>query len=100
VLPRKFGVDKRYGHLSDLINSGQMTREQALAEMARPPYPEEAQQQDLRYVTKKLGLTPEEFSALMALPVKSFRDYRNSFERVERLKRLVNALRRRGLYAR
>jgi N-acetyl sugar amidotransferase len=100
VLPRKFGVDKRYGHLSDLINSGQMTREQALAEIAGPPYPEEEQQQDLRYVTKKLGLTLDEFAALMALPVRSYRDYRNSFERVERLKKLVNVLRRRGLYAR
>lgn len=100
VLPRKFGVDKRYGHLSDLINSGQMTRDEALVEIARPPYPVELQQQDLLYVVKKLGLTMQEFEQLMALPVKSFRDYRNSFSRVERLKRVVNALRGRGLYAR
>jgi N-acetyl sugar amidotransferase len=100
VLPRKFNVDKRYGHLSDLINSGQMTREQALEEIARPPYPVELQQQDLQYVVKKLGLTMAQFDELMALPLRSFRDYRNSFHRVERLKRLANALRRRGLYAR
>lgn len=100
VLPRKFHVDKRYGHLSDLINSGQMTREQALEEIARPPYPVEQQEQDLRYVVKKLGLTLQQFDDLMALPVRSFRDYRNSFQQVERLKQLANALRRRGLYAR
>jgi N-acetyl sugar amidotransferase len=100
VLPRKFGVDKRYGHLSDLINSGQLTRAQALEEIAKPPYPEEEQQQDLQYVVKKLGLSLAEFEQLMALPVKSFRDYRNSFSRVERLKHVVNALRSRGLYAR
>jgi N-acetyl sugar amidotransferase len=100
VLPRKFGVDKRYGHLSDLINSGQLTRAQALEEIAKPPYPEEEQQQDLQYVVKKLGLSLAEFEQLMALPVKSFRDYRNSFQRVDTLKRMVNVLRRRGLYAR
>jgi N-acetyl sugar amidotransferase len=100
VLPRKFGVDKRYGHLSDLINSGQLTRAQALEEIAKPPYPEEEQQQDLQYVVKKLGLSLAEFEQLMALPVKSFRDYRNSYQRVDTLKRTVNVLRRRGLYAR
>lgn len=100
VLPRKFGVDKRYGHLSDLINSGQLTRAQALEEIAKPPYPEEEQQQDLQYVVKKLGLSLAEFEQLMALPAKSFRDYRNSYQRVDTLKRMVNVLRRRGLYAR
>lgn len=38
-LPRKFGYDKRRAHLSCLILNGEMTREEALAELARPPYP-------------------------------------------------------------
>jgi N-acetyl sugar amidotransferase len=100
VLPRKFGVDKRYGHLSDLVNSGQMTRAQALDEVTADPYPAKMQEEDRRYVVKKLGLTDGEFDALMALPPKSFRDYPNSFETVERLKRFASALRRRGWYAR
>jgi N-acetyl sugar amidotransferase len=100
VLPRKFGVDKRYGHLSDLINAGQISRAQALAEMQRPPYAEELQQQDLVYVSKKLRLSPEQFGEIMRAPVKSFRDYRNLYGPVQFLRNTVNALRKRHLYPR
>ncbi len=100
VLPRKFRIDKRYGHLSDLINSGQLTREQALEEIRKEPYPVEMQEQDRRYVIKKFELTEAEFEALMVAPPRSFRDYPNNFGRVERLKRVVNVLRARGWYSR
>lgn len=100
VLPRKFGIDKRYGHFSDLINAGQMTREQALDEITKPPYPEKEQLQDFDYVIKKLYLTREQFEEIMRLPVKSFREYRNSFRIVQWLRHTVNRLRARGLYPR
>lgn len=98
VLPKKFMIDKRYGHLSDLINAGQLSREEALEEMKRPPYPEEQQLQDLTYVSKKLGLQVEAFDEIMSLPIKTFRDYRNSFAIVNFLKSIANRLRARGLY--
>ena len=100
VLPRKFGIDKRYGHLSDLINSGQLTREQALEEIAEEPYPAALQEQDLRYVAKKFEMTEAQFAELMALPPRSFRDFPNNYATVERLKRFVNMLRSRGWYSR
>ena len=100
VLPRKFGIDKRYGHLSDLINAGQMTREQALLEIRNDPYPPAMAEEDRRYVIKKLGLDEAHFEALMKLPRRTFRDYLNNFERVQQLKRSVNFLRARGWYAR
>jgi len=100
VLPGKFGVDKRYGHLSDLINAGQLTRGQALEEIAKPPYPLEDQQHDLEYVTKKLGLTRAEFDEIMASKIKSFRDYKNSYGFVQFLRTTVNGLRARGIYPR
>jgi N-acetyl sugar amidotransferase len=100
VLPKKFGIDKRYGHLSDLVNAHQMTRTDALEEIKKPPYPEVDQQEDLLYVSKKLGLRGGGFDEIMALPAKSFRDYRNSFALVNLLKSMVNALRGRGLYPR
>jgi N-acetyl sugar amidotransferase len=100
VLPRKFGVDKRYGHLSDLINSGQMTRQEALAEIARPPYREDLQLEDMHYVIKKLGLTPKKFDEIMQMEPKSFRDYRNLFGAVHFLRRSVNGLRKYQLYPR
>lgn len=100
VLPKKFGVDKRHGHLSDLINAGQITREQALLEIKQPTYPEDLQQQDLIYVSKKLGLTPERFEEIMRAPIRTFRDYKNSYGVVQFLRALVNSLRKRHLYPR
>jgi hypothetical protein len=100
ILPKKFGIDKRYGHLSDLINAGQLTREQALEEMKQPPYPISQQQEDLDYVSKKLGLRGSAFDEIMELKVKSFRDYRNSFAVVNIMKSIVNSLRVRGFYPR
>jgi len=100
VLPRKFGIDKRYGHLSDLINAGQLTREEALREIQTPPYAEDLQREDLAYVTKKLGLTAGQFDEIMRAPRRSFRDFRNSYAFVQFLRRSVNRLRGRGLYPR
>ena len=40
-LPVKFGIDKRKAHFSSMINSGQMTREEAIKELQKPPmYPQ------------------------------------------------------------
>ena len=100
ILPRKFGVDKRYGHLSDLINAGQITRAQALAEMQRPPYPENLQQEDLVYVMKKLRLSQEQFESIMQAPTHSFRNYQNLYEPVQMLRKTVNQLRKHHLYPR
>lgn len=69
ILPVKFGVDKRKAHVSTLINSGQLTREQALDEIRKPIYDPEQLAQDKEYVIKKFGLTPQEFEALMKAPV-------------------------------
>jgi N-acetyl sugar amidotransferase len=100
VLPRKFGVDKRYGHLSDLINSGQLSREEAMAEIARPPYSAAQQEEDRVYVAKKLGFSLSEFDEVLGRPPLSFRDFRNSYWFVEILKRTVNLLRGAGVYPR
>lgn len=100
ILPRKFGVDKRYGHLSDLINAGQISRAQALAEMQRPPYEDALQQEDLSYAAKKLRLSPQQFEEIMRAPVKSFRDYRNLYKPVQMLRNTVNRLRQHHLYPR
>jgi N-acetyl sugar amidotransferase len=75
ILPRKFGIDKRRAHLSNLICSGQMTREAALEEMKNDPYTETMMREDREYVVKKLGLTMDEFESIMALPLKTYRDY-------------------------
>jgi hypothetical protein len=98
ILPKKFGIDKRYGHLSDLINCGQMSRATALEEIKKPPYPEDLQQQDLEYVVKKLGLSTEEFDRIMTQSIDSFRNYKNSYQFVQFLRKTINLFRGLGLY--
>jgi len=75
VLPVKFHVDKRKAHLSTLINSGQITRDEALKELGKKVYSEEDLKQDYEYVIKKFGLSKEQFEELMHLPIKSHFDY-------------------------
>lgn len=68
-LPVKFGIDKRKAHFSSLILAGQMTREQALEELKKPPYPsEELLQSDMAYIAERLGLTLSEWEDILALP--------------------------------
>ncbi len=68
ILPRKFGVDKRKAHLTNLIYSGQITKAQALAELQEPPLLPELAEQDYEFVIKKLGLTQEEFERILDQP--------------------------------
>ncbi|MEO7366988.1 MAG: N-acetyl sugar amidotransferase [Gemmatimonadaceae bacterium] len=76
ILPTKFGVDKRKAHLSSLICSGQMTREDAIIELQSPGYDETQFRQDRDFVLKKLGLTQQAFDELMSLPVCDHRAFR------------------------
>ena len=70
VLPKKFGIDKRRAHLSNLILTGEITRDQALAELQQPPYDEDLQAEDRAYVAKKLQFTDDEFDRILsAAPV-------------------------------
>jgi N-acetyl sugar amidotransferase len=77
ILPTKFKVDKRRAHLSNLICSGQMTRSDALSELEQTCCPAELLAQDYAFVVKKLGLTNEQFDALISALPKSYQDYPN-----------------------
>lgn len=74
-LPVKFGYDKRRAHLSSLIVSGQMTREDALRELDAPTYPPERLAEDKEFVAKKIGLPLNEFDAIMSAPPHDFSEY-------------------------
>lgn len=76
ILPTKFKIDKRKPHLSNLIASGQLTREEALTELQQPLYQPRDLQADREYVIKKLGLTGSEFDAIMALPPRRHEDFK------------------------
>jgi len=67
-LPVKFNFDKRRAHLSSLIISGQISREEALNLMMEDPYTENEISFDLEYVAKKLDWSVQEFKAIINLP--------------------------------
>ena len=94
VLPRKFGIDKRRAHYSNLVLSEQLTRAGALELLAEPVYPEQGLADDREYVIKKLGIAEADFEAIMAAPPKTFMDYPNSYARIEQAKKLLAWVRR------
>lgn len=74
----KFNVDKRKSHLSSLIISGQMSREEALTELAKPMYNNESMKEDVAFVLSKLAITEEEFEVLLKKEGKQHTDYPTS----------------------
>jgi N-acetyl sugar amidotransferase len=76
ILPTKFKVDKRKAHLSNLIFSGQISKQQALDELEHPIYPERLFQQDYDFVIKKLGMSKSEFEAYLLTPAVPHSAYR------------------------
>ena len=75
ILKEKFHIDKRQFHLSVLVQSGQMTREEALYEYSLPAYNADQLVEDKAYVMKKLGFTEETFDAYLKAPIKSHEEY-------------------------
>jgi len=72
LLPRKFGIDKRYVEFSALVRSGQKDRLQALEELKTPP---EVPKDLISMVKNRLGFNNKEWLAMMNSPIKSYKDY-------------------------
>lgn len=62
LLPQKFKVDKRKAHLSNLIFSGQLNKEDALEELQNEILSIEEMNSVLNFVLKKLGFSKSEFA--------------------------------------
>lgn len=75
VLPEKFGVDKRKAHLSALIRNGELSRDDALQELAQPLYEPAELRRDTDFVLKKLGFEAEEFESLISAEPVPHREY-------------------------
>ena len=101
ILPQKFKIDKRKAHLSTLICSGQMTKEDALKELEQLLYEPAQLKSDTEYVIKKFGLTEKEFEDIMKLPVRKHEEfktdqhlkegYMNLLRKTERFRRFLKA---------
>ncbi len=93
IIPRRFGWDTRRSRMSAMIRSGQVTRDAALEMLQRPAYPFEEQMRDKLILCRNLGITTEDFEALMKLPLKHYTDYPNMGN--DPLLRLAQAVKRR-----
>ena len=76
-LVKKFGFDKRRPHLSALINSGQLSRDEALQRVSKESYPEELLKKDYEFSLKKFGYSDIEFQKMIRAAQKSHLDYPN-----------------------
>lgn len=83
--PKKFGFDHRHNSLSASVRAGLMTQQQALEIYSQPPYLEEDL---LEYFKKRLGLSDQEFERILALPHKSYKDYKTYKKTFERMRPL------------
>ena len=76
-LYEKFGIDYRRATLTTMICNGDICREHALAQLETEPYDPVAIEEDKHYIAKKLGLSYDEFDAIIKLPPKWSWDYPN-----------------------
>ena len=80
LLPQKFKIDKRILHLSTLIISKQITRNDALEEISKSPYPSsELLEDDTNYFLKKMNWTKYQLKSYLSRPSKSHREYSNNY---------------------
>lgn len=90
ILPEKFNVDKRKLHLSNLIISGQLTREEALRQM-KEKYAytsQEELEEDIQYFLKKMRWTREDLQEYLSRPEKPHSCYGSEIMLYEKLKRI------------
>jgi N-acetyl sugar amidotransferase len=87
-LPARFGYDKRRPHYSSLINSGQMTRDEALEALEKPLYEATELARDKAYVAKKLGISLDEFEAIILRPTADASQFPNWNSRYRLLKKV------------
>ncbi|MCF6365350.1 MAG: N-acetyl sugar amidotransferase [Bacteroidales bacterium] len=100
ILPNKFGVDKRKAHLSNLICSGQITKEKALEELSQPMYDKEQCEEDKEFVLKKLDFSEKEFEDYINAPRREHTDFKteqslyNTYPILKPLKPIGNFVKR------
>lgn len=92
VLFEKFKIDYRRSTLSTQICAGEVTREDALKELAGKPYDPAKIEEEAQYVSKKLGISLDDFRKIMADPPKSHLDYPNNQRLLEFLYRTYRRL--------
>lgn len=89
ILPNKYNYDKRKAHLSSMIMSNQISRDEALKELDKNPYPHQnLLLEDLEFFLKKFDFTEQEFNEIMKESPREptdFKSYEGMFEKLKPL---------------
>lgn len=89
-LPTKYGFDKRKAHLSSLILSGEITRDEALTQMKSSNYDENLCKQDHEFIAKKLGVTTAQLEEIFARPIVDHLAYPNMKKQWDFTRRMMS----------
>jgi len=76
-LYEKFGIDYRRATLSAQICTGEIHRDDAIERLKSKPYDLHEITEEKQYISKKLGISGDEFERILALPSKWYWDYPN-----------------------
>ena len=88
-LPQKFGADLRNNSLAALVRLERLSRQQAWEEYSKPPYVEPHL---VDYFRKRLGISEEQYRAIIERPARDWREFPTYKERFERLRPLIALL--------
>ena len=88
ILPVKFGLDKRTLHLSNLIWSNQLSRDEALTELKNDICDPKILIQDYYFFLKKMDLSEDEFKDICFSENKNFDQYNNSYKTYKFIKKI------------
>ena len=93
-LVEKFGYDLRRAYVSAEICSGQISRDKAINELARPPADPEMIKSDIEYVKKKLKFSDADFDEILAKKNLTHDSYGNNSKLWSSLKKYVQWFRK------
>ena len=74
-LPTRYGIDKRKAHLSNLINSRQLSKDEAKIQLSLEIYPPQLLKQDKEFIIKKFGITEDQLLNFINLPKRSHYEF-------------------------
>lgn len=75
--PKRFGYDVRNHQLSSLVVTGQMSRDEALKRLSKPPVTEEEAKDMFKQVARFLRISEEELQGYFDMPLGKYEDYKH-----------------------
>jgi hypothetical protein len=76
ILPVRWGIDKRKAHLSTMICSGQLTREEGVRILKSAPYDPQEFKFEYKLFLEKMRISDAEFEGFMNAPKRQHEDFK------------------------